>query len=131
MREIQVQRESVNVEALDAALRAALGDVVFGISAGPEGVVAHLADSATAEQSAQARMLIEQHDPTLLTPEQQIKLERQRQLAQARAAGEINPLPIDGAGYQTVAGLTDEALSRLAQKVAWLEREIASLRGLA
>lgn len=130
MREIQVKREMVNVEALDAALRAALGEVVFGISAGPEGVIAHLADAATAQQITQAQTLIEQHDPTLLTPEQQVKLERYQQLEGARALGETNPLPVDGEGYKTIAGLTDEALVRLAQKVAWLEREIPLLRGL-
>ena len=131
MREIQVEREIVNVEALDAALRAALGGVVFGISAGPQKVVTYVADDATVQQISLVQTLIEQHDPTLLTPEQQVKLERHEQLEQARALGETNPLLVDGEGYKTVAGLTDDALLRLAQKVAWLEREIMSLRGLA
>jgi hypothetical protein len=131
MREIQVKREIVNVEALNEALKDALGDVILGISAGPDGVIAYLADDATAEQSALAQKLIEQHDPTVLTPEQHVKLEQIQQLEQVRALGETNPLPVDGEGYKTVAGLTDEALLRMAQKVAWLEREIAATRGLA
>jgi hypothetical protein len=70
MQNIQISKSGVNTDALDAALRTALGEQVFGISIGPHGVIVHLADDVTPAQIAQAEQIVIDHDPSILTPEQ-------------------------------------------------------------
>ena len=121
MREITIQREIINFEALDAALRAELGEQLVGISTGPSGVTVYLTDNVTDEQEAEARDIVEDHDPTQLTSEQQAEIDRQQQLQQARDDN-AEPLPLDN--YAAEPSLIQE----LAQRIAWLELEIADLR---
>jgi hypothetical protein len=121
MQHITIQRETVNIEALDAQLRDALGEVVHGISTGPKGVTAHLNDTATANDLAQAESIVTAHDPSVLTADQQNEIARQHQLAASRDA---NVEPIDPA----IAKDQDAVIRLLVQKVAWLEQEIADLR---
>jgi hypothetical protein len=70
MQNILVEKYNVNTDALDAVLRAAFGEQVFGISTGPHGVIVHLADDVTPAQIAQAEQIVIDHDPSILTPEQ-------------------------------------------------------------
>jgi len=71
MKDILIERWNVNSTALDASLRAAFGEPVFGgISTGSYGVTVHLADDVTIEQIEQARQMVIDHDPAILTPEQ-------------------------------------------------------------
>ena len=121
MIDIIIARASVNVEALDEQLRAALGAVTSGFSLASGSVILHLADKATPAQIDQARAIVTGHDPAALTPSQQAALSRRQKLDQARrdyGAAEID-LTIFAA---------NPLLQSLAQKIAWLEREIAALR---
>jgi hypothetical protein len=122
MIEVIIQRAAVNIEALDTALRAALGNVATGISVGGGQVKLHLTDDATPAQVDTARALAVAHVPTDLTPAQQAALIRRQKLDQARrdyGASEID---------LTVYAGQNALLVALAQKIAWLERELAALR---
>jgi hypothetical protein len=102
MKSVIVERGAVNVEALDAALRAALGAATTGYSISGGNVIVHLLDSATAQQENQARI---------------------QKLNQARTNYGVNPL--DVATYTAQPAL----IQQLAQKISWLEQEIAALQG--
>jgi hypothetical protein len=122
MIDIIVGRASVNIAALDAQLRAALGIITSGFSAGNGQVVVHLLETATPAQVDQARAIVIAHDPTALTTAQQAALARRQKLDQSRrdsGASEIDLSLYTG---------KDPLLDALARKVAWLEREIADLR---
>jgi hypothetical protein len=122
MLDITIQKNAVNIEALDADLRTALGEVVSGLSLSHEGVTVHLIDKATPMHIDQARSIVLAHDPTVLTPAQQAALLRRQKLEQSRreqAASELDQTPYIG---------KDPLLIALAGKIAWLEREIADLR---
>jgi hypothetical protein len=122
MQSISIDRTAVNVEALDADLRAALGVLTSGISVGRGQVIVHLLDTATPAQINQARAVVQAHDPARLTPEQQTRAARRARLEQSRqdyGAAELDLTAFTG----------QSALVRLlAQKIAWLEQEINTLR---
>ena len=115
MREIAIDLSTVNVEGLDAALRAALDEKVVGVSVRRGEVVAYLTDDARKADIAQVQTIAAAHDPSVLTPAQQ---ERQTLLTM-RAA---NSTPLDPAKYKGESPL----VRALAEKIAWLEREIGS-----
>ena len=121
MREINIDIASINIQALDGALRAALSDVFVGLSTGPSSVTVYLTDNASDEQEQQARDIVEGHDPMQLTPEQQAEIERQQQLAELR---EANSEPFAMGDYDAQPSL----IQQMAQRIAWLELEIADLR---
>ncbi len=114
-------RGTINIAALDSALRTQLGDAFFGLSRSRENVVLHLAEDTSATAVDRARQLVTTHDPEQLTPEQQAALERQQRLQQARDQKGVDLNPAD---YST-----DPLLLVLARKILWLEREISDLRG--
>ena len=119
MQEIAVNLSTVNIEGLDAALRAALGAKALGVSVRHGAVALLLTDDARAADVAQARSIAAAHDPNALTPAQK---ERQALLT-LRAA---NSTPLDPAAYAGESAL----IQALADKIAWLEREIgAQARG--
>ncbi len=66
MKTIQVERSNINIEALDATLRTALGNGTTGLSYQKGIVIVHLVDSVSADQEKQARTLVEMHDPAIL-----------------------------------------------------------------
>ena len=121
MQNITIERWDVNIAALDAELRAALGELVSGISTGPYGVQVHLSDDVTPASIQQARQIITSHDPKILTPKQQARQQRQQKLSQAR---QNNTAEIDLSNY---SGQSSD-IQALAQKIAWLEQEIHDLR---
>lgn len=112
---------AVNLLALDAALRSALGSAVIGLTHNGASVIVHLTDDAPPAKVAQARALVLSHDPSQLTPDQQADILNQAKLEQARAdfAAELDLAIYSG---------KDPLLEKLAQKIAWLEREINALR---
>lgn len=121
MKTITIQRSSVNIEALDAALQAVFGNRMSGISTGKYGVQVHLADDATPQEISQAKSIVTNHDPSVLTPEQQAEAQRQAVLEQARTA---NATPLNVGDYSGQTAL----IQALAQKISWLEQEITDLR---
>lgn len=123
MQDIIVERYTVNIEALDETIRAALGDVVTGVSTRPGAVVIHLTDAASKSQANQARQIALDHDASILTDEQTAEAARIQKLQTARLA---NRTELDAEGIGT-ADLT--TLKQVARKVAWMEQEIRDLRG--
>ncbi len=113
-------KDPVNVEALDAALRAALGGAVVGVSAAADGVHIHLRAEAGPDAAAQARSIAVRHDPLALSQRQQAERERRERLAAARSDAAASPLDPDA--------FADARVRALAQRVAWLALEIEALR---
>jgi hypothetical protein len=125
MIEVTVTRASanaVNIEALDEQLRAAFGALTSGFSIVQGQVIVYLADQATSLQIDQARAIVMIHNPSVLTSAQQTALVRRQKLDQARR--DYDAAEIDLTQYTG----KDPLLLTLAQKIVWLEREIASLR---
>lgn len=122
MIDIVIDRSVINPEALDAELRAALGDKASGISARRGQVVVHLTDEASNADQDQARSIVLNHDPAVLTPHQAAEQARRTQLTQAR---QLNALPLDVAAYDGESAL----IQALAERIARLELEIAQLGG--
>lgn len=71
MRDILIQRQGVNTEALTDALKAAFPGKVFGVSTGPYGVRVHVEDSTTSENETNITSAVQTHDPAVLTTNQQ------------------------------------------------------------
>lgn len=116
------QISTVNLLALDSALRTTLGNSVIGLTHNGQSVIVHLTDDAPPGKVAQAHALVQSHDPSQLTPDQQADILKQAKLEQARkdfAASELDLKIYEG---------KDALLEQLAKKVAWLEREINALR---
>jgi hypothetical protein len=121
MRQITVERTTINNSMLVAELQLALGEAYVGLNVGDSQVIVYLTDDATAEQLLQAEQLVVNHDPTVLTPEQQQAQAREQLLKDFRAADALDLSTYDGATAE---------VQTLAQKIAWLELEIRELRGL-
>jgi hypothetical protein len=122
MKDIAIERGIVNIDALDADLRADLGDITTGFSVVVGTVIVHLLDTATPQQENRARQIVLAHDPTRLTQQQQQQAERQARLDQARR--DYGAAEIDLSVYASQGPI----IQQLAQKIAWLEREITNLR---
>ena len=110
----------VNLEALDAALRSALGGAVVGVSAADDSVLIHLRADASPDTAAQARSAAARHDPAALSPRQQAERDRSDRLDAARRDAGDSPLDPDA--------FADPRLRALAQRVVWLALEIEALR---
>jgi hypothetical protein len=123
MQEITINRTSINVQALDDALRTALGATTIGVSTRPGQVTVHLLDTATPQQLDQVRAILQAHDPAQLTAVQQRRLDRAALIDQLRGQ---NPIPLNPADFNAET----DAIRRLARKIAWLEQEIKELRDL-
>ena len=127
MKHVSVIKPNRNLEALAAGLAAQFGGLFQGIAIGFTGdddvVTVNLADEATSQQVNQARSIIENHDPAVLTPRQQEEQERQQKLAAMRESyRDVEVDPADYSGEKSV-------IQALAQKLAWLEQEVVDLRG--
>jgi hypothetical protein len=120
MIEIQ-QTKQVNFEALNETFREAFVDLFQGADLFDDTVTVYLLDTATPEQVAEAEALLEAHDHTVLSSQQQARLERQQLLEQLRQT--VAPLTIDAADIDALA----EPMQTIARKVQWLEVEILSL----
>lgn len=110
----------VNVEALDAALRAALGAAVIGVSAAADGARIHLRAETGPDAAAQARSIAVKHDPQALSQRQQAEHARREQLSAARRDAADSPLDPDA--------FADARVRALARRVLWLALEIEALR---
>ena len=122
MREIVITDMSgVNLEALDASLRAALGATVAGISLRRAQIIVHLAADASPAQVASARSLVQRHDPLQLSQKQKAQKQREQQI---KAAHE-NAL----AARQATAGDADlnEQVALLTRRIDWLEKMLEAL----
>ena len=123
MKDITIERNAVNLAALDADLRAALGAAVSGASYAQSVVTVHFTDKIDSgdvdKQVDTARRIVLNHDPAVLTPQQQ---KEQAQAAKLAAARQSNTADLDAAKF------ADPQLNEVARKVAWLEQEIIALR---
>lgn len=122
MQNIRFEGLRVNSDALSTEVASELKDVLFGISTGSYGVIVHLSDDATPEQINRVRQIVQNHDPSVLTAEQQARIERQQKLEQVRSE---NGADLDVSAYDGEAAL----IQQMAQKIAWLEQEMQEMRG--
>lgn len=122
MQNLTFTQREINAELLSAELQAALSSMTSGVSSGPYGVIVHLNDNATAEQIAQARAIVENHDPAVLTPRQEAEQQRQQKLAEMRSSisADLDPADYDG---------ENALIQALAERIAWLEQEVIALGG--
>lgn len=118
----------LNRGALNAQLAAALG-AIYGGFADRETrdgfvVTVNLTNAATQADIDQVNALMTNYDPQQLTPEQAARKQREQKLAAARRDYQGAELdPADFAGESAL-------IQTLARKIAWLEQEVADLRGL-
>lgn len=123
MPNVEFKRNNVNPEALDEAIRDEFGAQVSGISSGPYGVKVHFVDEPSAEQINRVREMVQNHDPSVQTPEQQAAERRRHTLEQLRSE---NADDLDISAFKGEKAL----IQRLAQRIAWLEQEIHEMRGV-
>jgi hypothetical protein len=117
----------LNREALNAQLAQAFGARYAGFADREthEGfvVTVNLTSAATPADIEQLNRLMAQYDPSALTPEQQARRQREQKLNDARRdykGSDLNP-----EDYTSENAL----IQTLARKLAWLEQEIADMRG--
>lgn len=118
MRDIFVERKTVNLDALDAELRGIFGAALSGVSFAHGLVTVHLHADADAD-SEQVRRIVLNHDPDALTPAQQ---KARDQAARLEALRKEQTADLDPSRF------ADPLLAELARKLAWLEQEVLSLR---
>lgn len=117
---VNQKRADVNVELLDADIRAALPSAI-GIAWDGNEVKVFLEENTPAKQIALVRQLVEQHDSTKLSERQKAERERKTQLEVLRSK---NTNALEAAGYAQES----EMIQKLAARVAWLEQEILAIR---
>jgi hypothetical protein len=122
MIEMKIERADVNVELLDAQLRAAAGEHFYGLSLQRGAVLLYLSDAISPDTQQTLGRIARQHDATQVTPKQQAEAERKIALEQGRTR-----VPIDEKQYEGSPAL----IQALAAKIAWLEQEIRDLRGVS
>ena len=121
MREIVITDMSgVNLEALDASLRQALGATVAGISLRRAQVIVHLAADASPQQVASARSLVQRHDPQQLSEKQQEQKQREQQIKAAHADALA-------ARKAATGGDINEQVALLTRRIDWLEKMLEAL----
>jgi hypothetical protein len=121
MIELKIERVDVNVELLDAQLRALGDNLFYGLSIQRNSVILYLNDAASSDLQKTLAHAARQHDSTQMTPQQEAHAARQSQIEQGRTQ-----TPLDAARYADSPTL----IQALAAKIAWLEQEMRDLRGL-
>lgn len=121
MENIVIERQGINVEALDETLRSTLGEQFRGLSASRGQVVLHMEDGIDQAGISQAMDLVNTHDPTVLTAKQQMEADMESQRVQYAAE-----LDVDAPENQSA----DPVVNTILERLVWLEREIRDLRGL-
>ncbi len=121
MKQVLVKRDTVNIMALDAEGKRALGAIWRGLSLGNGAVTAHLEDTATPEEIVLVEALLKTHDETQLTPEQSKQIAQRHALKQARQAFDV-PLVLEGLPPA-------DALKAVVHRLTWLEEEVRLMLG--
>lgn len=106
MKTITMQRSPINELALHEELLAELGADYIGLSTTPENIVLYFADDATLDSILLAELIINSHDPLILTEGQQAEKERQAVLAEY-------PVALDTSQYANESALIIELAERL------------------
>ncbi len=82
--ELKFERAEANTEALDAELRAAVGEGYAGVTVAAGEVRVHLAAQKAEDLAELIGQVVEMHKPEVLTPAQQKEAERQAVMAALR-----------------------------------------------
>ena len=122
MREIVIaDLQGVNLEALDAGLRALPGAAVRGVSLRRRAVIVHVDTEADEKQLAAIRSHVRNHDPQQPSAAQQAQQQRADQIrtayADARAARQAASVTSD----------SDEQIALLTRRIDWLEKVLEAL----
>jgi len=119
MIEITLEREDVNVGALDQELRSALGASFFGLRSSGRAVTAYVDERTADTDMNRVREIVAAHDPSRRTPDQEAEAAFQQQREAFLEA------PVEPARFEAEGDL----VRQLAERVAWLEGEIRRLTG--
>lgn len=120
MIEEQFSSKTVNFQMLDAELRADLGEAYNSLMVSPSLIRVFLNEEIS---RAAVQAIIDAHDASVLSPEQQAEVDAAEALEAAREAH------VDALDLAQFVG-ESEPVQDLAATVAWLELEIRHLRGL-
>lgn len=121
MLELWIERPDINVELLDAQLRAIGAGSFYGLSAQRGGVILYMNDSTPVDLQKSLARVAQQHDAAQMTPKQEAQAARQSRLEEERTN-----LPLDEKHYEGSPAL----IKAMAAKIAWLEQEVRDLRGV-
>lgn len=109
--------KDTNLAALDEALRAVLDPVVYGgVSQSENKTIVHLLQEPEEAILEVINQIVARHDPAIKTEQQQ----EEERLGQLREEFTTNPLNSED------FGAASDPLRLLADRVAWLEKEITS-----
>lgn len=93
MKNYELDRIDVNIEKLDADLRATLGTVYLGLTVRDNSILLHADDAITGAQVSIGRQIIQDHDATQLSDNQQQKASIQADIATLKQSiGNIDAL---------------------------------------
>ena len=106
MKTITLARSPINELALHEELLAELGAEYIGLSTTPEDIVLYFAGDATLDSIVLAQLIVNSHDPLILTEAQQAEKERQAALAEY-------PVALDTSQYANESALIIELAERL------------------
>lgn len=121
MRKLEINREPVNIEALDEELRDQIGSRYRAVSTRPNTVVVFFGRLATQAQLDLAEEIVVNHDSSSLSRRQQAQAQLRQDLADARDNYDLN---IDLDDFLLANPLTRQ----LARTVRLLSLEIQALR---
>jgi hypothetical protein len=113
MQSINIERQNINIKALEAELRSILGELIRAVSISCGQTIVHLGEGALQGDIDLIEQIVNDHDEKLLTVEQQEKIDLE-------AERDSFATPFDPQAI---------TLSELAARVAWLEREVRRLIG--
>lgn len=124
MKEISISSlASINIEKLDEDLRSNLGEYFLGMSTRRGEVIVFMADDTPSADVLSAGRLVENHDSSLLTLEQQEEISSKQAIDDARIS---NSQVLILSDYDA----SDALIRTLAQKIEWIELEVRDLRNL-
>jgi hypothetical protein len=106
MKTVTLERCPINEIALHEELLAELGTEYIGLSTTPQEIVLYFVDEATMDSILLAQIIVNTHDPLILTPTQKAEQESQALLAEY-------PVALDTSQYANESPLIIELAERL------------------
>jgi hypothetical protein len=106
MKTITLERSPINELALHEELLTELGAEYIGLSTTPENIILYFGEIVSLEAIALAQIIVNTHDPLILTEGQQAEKERQAALAEF-------PIALDTSQYANESAHIIELAERL------------------
>jgi hypothetical protein len=119
--QFSVDCESVNIGLLTHELQKALADELRAVSKAGDQLTLFLVNAPNEQTRRTIRQIVRDHRADQLTPEQEKRQRQEAKLKEARV--QFGGTPLNLADYESAP----PSLKQLAQKIAWLEAELAEL----